>query len=263
MPDFNGVLKALNIRVPNFKDAEALEKALEEFRKEYLGKLHLKTGRNIIIYYSGFLQNPGTSLKGAIEINEHDKNGFMAAIHGLDTSKGLDLILHTPGGDTAATESLIDYLVKKFDNIRVIVPQMAMSGGTMIACAGDKIVMGKQSSLGPIDPNIGGRSAHGILEEFDRALAAVKKDPVYVGLWASIISQYSPTLLGECEKAIRWSEEITKEALLRRMLKNDKNKDQLVANILKELGDHSVTLSHSRRLSVRKMQGHRFEGGVP
>lgn len=47
----------------------------------------------------------------------------MAVIHKLDKDKGLDLILHTPGGDVAATESIIDYLQSIFkDNIRVIVP---------------------------------------------------------------------------------------------------------------------------------------------
>ena len=43
----------------------------------------------------------------------------MSDCNGLeDRSKGLDLILHTPGGDIAATESLVDYLHKMFDDIR-------------------------------------------------------------------------------------------------------------------------------------------------
>ena len=35
----------------------------------------------------------------------------------LDVEKGLDLILHTPGGDVAATESIIDYLNNIFEKI--------------------------------------------------------------------------------------------------------------------------------------------------
>ena len=46
-----------------------------------------------------------------------DKNGFMAMCHELDVEKGLDLILHTPGGDVAATESIIDYLNNIFEKI--------------------------------------------------------------------------------------------------------------------------------------------------
>jgi len=126
----------------------------------------------------------------------------MSACDGLDHAKGLDLLLHTPGGETAATESIVDYLRKVFHHIRVIVPQLAMSGGTMIACAGDSIVMGKQSSLGPIDPQIGGRPAHGILEEFKQAHEEIKKDLTKAHVWQPIIAKYGPALIGECQKVI-------------------------------------------------------------
>jgi ClpP class serine protease len=80
-------------------------------RRHYLSKLNRVTGRNVILYYSGWLQKPG--LPG-VQVNDADKNGFMTVIHGLDRSKGLDLVLHTPGGETAATESLVDYLHSMF-----------------------------------------------------------------------------------------------------------------------------------------------------
>lgn len=164
----------------------------------------------------------------------------------------MDLILHTPGGETAATESIIDYLTKMFSDIRVIVPQLAMSGGTMIACSANKILMGKQSSLGPIDPHFGGIPAHGILEEFNQAYEEIKKDQTKVLLWQQIIAKYNPTLIGECQKSIKWSEQIVTECLKKRMLKGSKNIDKKVENIIKELGDHAINLSHARHLSAEK-----------
>ncbi len=96
----------------------------------------------------------------------------MAMCHELNVENGLDLILHTPGGDVAATESIIDYLNNIFDgNIRAIIPQLAMSGGTMIACSCKEIVMGKQSSGGPVDPQINSVPAHGVISEFKNAAA--------------------------------------------------------------------------------------------
>jgi ClpP class serine protease len=69
-----------------------------------------------------------------MEITDEDKNGFMMAVHKLDRTKGLDLFLHTPGGSISSTQSIVDYLHKMFGkNIRAIVPQIAMSAGTMIA----------------------------------------------------------------------------------------------------------------------------------
>jgi len=85
-------------------------------RRKYLSRLARLRGRNVITYYSGWLQKPHLANDPSVNvgINDADKNGFMSAIHGMDRSKGLDLILHTPGGEMAATESLVDYLRAMF-----------------------------------------------------------------------------------------------------------------------------------------------------
>lgn len=59
-----------------------------------------------MLYYSGWLQNPKTGAN--YSISDEDKNGFMACCpKKAARKKGLDLILHTPGGRVDATESLI------------------------------------------------------------------------------------------------------------------------------------------------------------
>jgi hypothetical protein len=99
-------------------------------------------------------------------------------------------------------------------DIRTIIPQLAMSAGTMVACACKEIVMGKQSSLGPIDPQIGGMPAHGILEEFRQARESILADPSTIPLWQPILAQYDPTLVGDCQKAVDLSAEMVKEWLV-------------------------------------------------
>src|SRR5665213_2680528 len=140
--------------------------AIAAVRKGYLAKLHALHSRNVIAYYSGFLSKGPSPLSS---INDEDKNGFMMAIHGMGKKRmaGLDLILHTPGGDIASTQSIVRYLREMFgDDIRAIIPQIAMSAGTMIACSCREVWMGKESNLGPIDPWVAGIPAAGILEEF-------------------------------------------------------------------------------------------------
>lgn len=219
-------------------------------RRERLAHLAKTTGRNVIIYYSGWLQKP--KLPGT-QVSDADKNGLMTVIHGLDRTKGLDLVLHTPGGETAATESMVVYLRAMFgNNIRAIVPELAMSAGTMIACACREIVMGKHSSLGPIDPQLGGMPAHGVVEEFNRAHAEIKTDPSRAYVWQPIIAKYAPTLIGECEKAIQWSNEMAREWLVTGMLSDDEDRDAKAARIVTELGDHALTKSHARHLSANR-----------
>ena len=167
---------------------------VDTIRRKYLKKVSDISGRNTIAYYSGFLQKPGIQQSA---INDNDKNGFMATIHKLDRSKGLDIILHTEGGGIAAAESLVDYLRSMFGyNIRAIIPQLAMSAGTMIACSCKSIVMGKQSSIGPIDPQYRGLSTAGIVEEFLTARKEMKEHPERIPLWQPIICQYKPTFFG-------------------------------------------------------------------
>ena len=153
----------------------------------------------------------------------------------------------------AATESLVDYLRSMFGtDIRAIVPQLAMSGGTMIACACKEILMGKQSSLGPIDPHFGGIPAHGVVEEFRRAKDEIREDSSSIAVWQPIIAKYNPTLIGECEKAIAWSNEMTREWLQTGMFASEQNHESTIDNILKELGDHALTKSHARHLSIER-----------
>lgn len=141
--------------------------SFDDLRTKYIYKLSEYTRRNVIAYYSGWLK----PLKSQnIDINDSDITGFMNAIRGLDPDKGLDLILHTPGGNPTATEGIVKYLHSKFkDDIRVIVPQMSMSAGTMLACSAKTIIMGKHSCLGPIDPQYGGVPAYNIVNEFREA----------------------------------------------------------------------------------------------
>jgi ClpP class serine protease len=101
MPNWNDLLDEL-------KEAGSTHDII---RRKYLQKLSKLTKRNVIVYYSGWLQKPG--LPGA-GINDSDKVGFMTTIHGLNREMGLDLILHTPGGESAATESIVDYLKSMF-----------------------------------------------------------------------------------------------------------------------------------------------------
>lgn len=244
MPDWIEVLEEI--------ETAGREDALDFVRRKYLLKLHEKTGRNVIAYYSGWLQKVDSD---KMSINDDDKNGLMAVIRGLDRSKGLDLILHTPGGNIAATESIVDYLTKMFDgNVRAIVPLMAMSAGTMICCSCKEILMGKQSSLGPIDPQFSGMSAHGVLEEFERAIQETTEDPRKILVWQVLISKYPPTFIGDCQKAIELSSELVRKWLLSGMLKGVSNSKKKADKIISDLNNHESTKTHARHIPMEECQ---------
>ncbi len=69
--------------------------------------------------------------------------------------KPVDIIIHTPGGQLHASVQIARALKNHTARTRVFVPHYSMSGGTIIALAANEIVMDKDASLGPIDPQIG------------------------------------------------------------------------------------------------------------
>jgi ATP-dependent protease ClpP protease subunit len=243
MPNWNEAL----LEIQQAAAATPGQNPFDIVRRKYLKKISDVTGRNIIAYYSGWLQKPGAA---DTAVNDKDKSGFMLAIHKLDKAKGLDLILHTPGGDLAATESLVDYLYSMFGkNIRVIVPQISMSAGTMIALSSKEIVMGKHSNLGPIDPQFNGVACQAVVDEFEEAIENIKTTPQSVALWQVIIGKYHPTFLGACKQAITWSEKMVSGWLTYNMCDGDNDK---VDKIMKTFSNHKEQYSHARHISKDK-----------
>ena len=233
------------------KQQQSLGSSLDIVRRKYIKNLYELTGRNVICYYSGFLSN---SNHPDIAIDDKDMAGFMTAINKLDKSKGLDLIIHTPGGEVTATEAIGNYLREVFGKeIRVIVPQLAMSGGTMLSCIGKEIIMGKHSNIGPVDPQFGGTPCYGIIQEFEKARDEIIENPKTIPIWQLILTKYPPAFIEQCYKAIELSKELIKEWLENgAMFDGDEEKNNKIKNIIKYLNNNKETKIHSRHISAKK-----------
>lgn len=243
MPTWNKILN--DARSGNVQD---------QIRRKYIKNLCRYTGRNAIVYYSAWLDKEAHG--NALSISDADINGLMAVINGMDRSKGLDLVLHTPGGNVAATEAIVSYLRSCFKtDIRAVIPQIAMSAGTMIACSCRQIIMGRQSSIGPIDPQFNGLPAHAILEEFQLALASVQANQASAPIWQQVIAKYPPTTIIECKQAIDWSEDLVRQWLKTGMLHDDPDRNGKAEAIVKVLGSHATTKSHNRHVSASSAHG--------
>lgn len=210
-------------------------------KKFLLEKLSQKTKRNTILYFSAFLHKS----HGEASINDKDINAFMENVHRLDKKNGLDLILHTPGGDLTATEQIITYLHSSFDgNIRAIIPQMAMSAGSMIAVSCPQIIMGKQSCLGPFDPQMNGVPCQSVVSEFYKAAKDIQENPATLGLWQSIISKLTPTFITLCQQADELGEELTDTILEKGNF--DKETKKKIKNLFSKT---SVSKTHGRHIN--------------
>lgn len=70
------------------------------------------------------------------------------------TEGALSIVLRSPGGSAEATERLVSIVRHNYTTVNFIVPDHAMSAGTIFCMSGDKIFMDYSSALGPIDPQV-------------------------------------------------------------------------------------------------------------
>lgn len=254
MPTWGQILNEITAQVRG-----NVPNAFDVTRQKYLQALSNITGRDVIVYASKW--TAGGIPPNLVSIIDEDLQGFMEAVYGLK-NRNLDLILHTGGGSAEATDAIVSYLRQKFENIRIIIPQAAMSAGTMLACSGDEIVMGKHSFLGPIDPqfilqtSIGLQSvpAHAILEQFEKAQKDIGENPKLLSSWLPMLNQYGPALLVQCNNQIQFGQQLVESWLNNFMFKGeDGSNAKRIAEYLSHHGNFKTHSKHINSIEAKKL----------
>ncbi len=229
-------------------------------RRKYLRQLHEHTGRAVILYATAFLENRPLVEPGDLQIGLGDIQGLMEAASNIE-ERELDLILHSPGGSAEAAESIVAYLRKRFDHVRVFVPVAAMSAATMVALSANEIVMGQHSQLGPIDPQFiifmpeGPRSApaKAILDQFQQAKDECK-NPDNLAAWMPILRSYAPGLLTQCIASQELAEKMVSTWLCTYMFAGQETAVEKAERIAKWFGNYDNFKSHARRVGFDQAQ---------
>lgn len=226
---------------------------VDSMRREAVANLTRLTGRPTVVYMTRWTSG-GASPEHTM-VNIEDVHSLMEVLHGI-RGPSLDLILHSSGGVPTAAEAIIHYIRTRFDDVRVIVPLAAMSAATMLACGADRIMMGKHSFLGPIDPQLplqtplGVQSvpAQAIREQF---LLAQKEasNPANFAAWIPMLQQYGPALFVQCKHFIDLSELLVATWLEKWMFRADSDANTKATAAAKALTDHLTHKVHGRYLA--------------
>ena len=244
MPGWGDLLNEIRVEQENLPP-EQRGPALDAKRVGYLRALSERTGRPVFLYATAWLS--GSAPAELTSIRLEDIHGLMEVNREVD-GPALDIILHSPGGQAEATDSIVRYLRSRFEDIRVFVPLAAMSAATMWALAADRIVMGKHSQLGPIDPQLltpqGAFPARAILDQFEKARRAVAENPASVGAYLPMLQQYGPALLQICENAEALAERLVADWLRAYMFRGHENAEEMAQRTAHWFNDHQVHRSH-------------------
>jgi ClpP class serine protease len=97
-------------------------------------------------------------------IDIDDAQTVLKAIRQTPRGRGIEVILHTPGGLVLAASQIARALRDHDGKVTAVVPHYAMSGGTLIALAADEILVDEHSALGPVDPQLGQYPARSLID---------------------------------------------------------------------------------------------------
>jgi hypothetical protein len=190
----------------------------------------------------------------------------------LDDPKKISLILYTQGGDTLAAWSLVNLLREFCSELEVIIPNKCFSAGTLICLGADKIVMAKQSCLGPIDPSVNGPlnpSMPAAPPQFRFPLSVEDvagfmhlardeggvPDEAIAQVFLKLASEVHPLALGAVKRARGQIQALAKKLLARHM-KDEAKRETIVKTLCTEAGSHDYAIY---RDEARKVLGLNIE----
>lgn len=240
-------------------DLASGQSPFDTVRRKYYTQFTDITKRPLIVYASAFQFIPKASrFNNLMSIDLSDKDGFEEVVENLK-GDSVDILVHSPGGSAEAAESIVRIIRNKFPkDVRFIVTGAAKSAATMLVMSGDSILISRAGELGPIDPQvrIDGRfsPAGSIIEQFDKAVEDIKKNPEHFNTWLPMLKQYGPSLLIECDNFINLSKNLVEEWLMNYMFIGQTDAKQKAKKISKYLADEKTSLSHARRVDFEQLK---------
>ena len=181
----------------------------------------------------------------------------------------LAVILDTPGGVVEVVERIVRVLRHHYDEVKFIIPDRAMSAGTVLAMSGDDILMDYHSCLGPIDPQLARDDrlvpALSYLSQFEALIEKSRNEA---------LSTAEVVLLQKLDLAELHQFELARDLsvdLLKKWLTSYKFKDWAVTEtqgtpvtpelkeeraswIARQLNDHERWLTHGRGIDMQTLR---------
>jgi len=146
-------------------------------------------------------------------VEELDKEQLLEIKDGKEYIRRLYLLIQSPGGSVVSSFKVAKLIRDYAIEIITFIVHFAMSGGTLIALTGNKIVMGKLSHISPLDIllMVGDRfvSANDILRSFEFLTTLFEKIPEEHAPypWKALAQQLDPLLVQEALNTNRLAEE--------------------------------------------------------
>ena len=237
---------------------------IKETVNERLAKLEGHLSSDIISFYGPIGPPIDKVFRDFIEKLKYD----------YPDKKRVTIFLTSPGGLAETVEKLVDIIRFHYQEVYFVVPDYAMSAGTIFCMSGNKIFMDYSSSLGPIDPQIfTGKdyaSALGYLDQVEKMIEKSKKGEL-TDAELVMLQQLDLAMLSSYEQAKNLTITLLKKWLVQYKFANWsthrtdltklgfpvtlEEKEQRAEEIANMLADNKLWHSHGRKIGLNALTG--------
>jgi len=254
--------------------SEYLDKSLNLLELTNERKRQLKRISEIRNHREIFAFASALTKRAAIGIDYNDLLPISDQLSNLKGDK-IDIILETPGGIAEIAEDIVKLVRKSFSEVAMIIPGCAKSAGTIMAMAGDEILMNSTSALGPIDAQISKGDRRFSAQAFLEGLNKIKEEADSTGnlnlAYIPILQSISPGDIQTCENLLQFSETLVTEWLKKYKFKfwtkhaktgepvTEEEKTKRAAEIASILCNHAKWLTHERSIKIEDFEEMRFK----
>lgn len=202
-----------------------------------------------------------TSFRYPVLIETGDADMIEDVLQHTDLSKGLCLVLNSPGGDALAAERIVKVCrTYSSDNFSVLVPRRAKSAATMIALGSSKLWMGETSELGPIDTQVvrirdGAPqyySAYSIIKSYDELMKRAENTEGNVAPFLQQLDEFDAAEIEELRKSLELARDIAVRWLSTGMMAEYTRKE--ISRRIQVFLNPERTKSHGRGIYVQETQ---------
>lgn len=206
---------------PIYQKVKEEQLQVHSTRKLLYRKLEKLIGRPVISFF--------TSFRYPVMIEDGDAEMLEGVLQTCDFSKGLALVISSPGGIGLEAERIINVL-RSYSGTKeyvALVPGRAKSAATMICLGASRIIMGKTSELGTVDPQVTIKekdkvsrfSIYNIVKSYENLFEKAVKESGHLEPYIQQLSNYDEREIAEYRTALSLSDDIAIRALKTCMLR--------------------------------------------
>ena len=186
-----------------------------------------------------------------------------------DARHRLVVFVNSPGGSAETVEKMVEIIRHHYSEVFFVVPDEAMSAGTILCMSGDRIYMDYSSSLGPIDPQVfNGKDwvpALGYLDQVEKMIEKSSRNQLTDAEFI-ILQNQDLAMLSQFEQAKNLTITLLKRWLVEFKFKDWtvhqstpaklgqpvtlQEKEQRAEEIANILSDNKIWHSHGRKISA-------------